>query len=51
MFVFPAHTGVALPDVFTKFATNVADPLALPPDQVTANRDKWIADWTAAVTG
>jgi thiamine transport system substrate-binding protein len=51
MFVFPARTATALPDVFTKFAAKVTDPLALPPDQVTANRDRWIADWTAAVTG
>jgi thiamine transport system substrate-binding protein len=51
MFVFPARKGIALPDVFTKFAATIADPLQLPPDQVTANRDKWIADWTAAVTG
>jgi thiamine transport system substrate-binding protein len=51
MFVFPARTGTALPDVFTKFAATVSDPLQLPPDEVTAKRDTWIADWTAAVTG
>jgi thiamine transport system substrate-binding protein len=51
MFVFPVRKGVPLPDVFTKFAATVANPLQLPPDDVTANRDKWIADWTAAVTG
>ncbi|MEY2591487.1 MAG: thiamine transport system substrate-binding protein [Acidimicrobiaceae bacterium] len=51
MFVFPARKGVALPDVFTKFAAKVTDPLQLPPDAVTANRERWIADWTAAVSG
>lgn len=49
MFVFPVRKGTALPDVFTKFAAMVADPLQLPAATVAAKRDGWIADWTSNV--
>lgn len=45
MFVFPAREGTPLPDVFTKFAATVANPLQLPPDQVAANLSTWLSDW------
>lgn len=49
MFVFPARTGTPLPDVFTAFAAVPADPLSLPPSTVTANRERWVDQWTEAV--
>jgi thiamine transport system substrate-binding protein len=45
MFVFPARSGVALPEVFTKFAATVEDPLMLDPAAVAAGLDGWLADW------
>jgi thiamine transport system substrate-binding protein len=45
MFVFPARSGVALPDLFTKFAAKVADPLQLDPQAVADNLPTWLADW------
>lgn len=45
MFVFPARDGVRLPDVFTKFAATVADPLQLDPQEVTDGMAGWLADW------
>jgi thiamine transport system substrate-binding protein len=46
MFVFPVRKGTALPDLFTKFAATVTDPLELPAATVAAKRDTWVADWT-----
>jgi len=45
MFVFPARKGVPLPDVFTKFAAQVADPLQLPAADVSANLNEWLKQW------
>ena len=45
MFVFPARSGVALPEVFTKFAARVDSPLMLSPTAVAAGLDGWLADW------
>jgi thiamine transport system substrate-binding protein len=45
MFVFPAREGVALPDVFTKFAATVDSPLQLDSTDVSNNLPNWLADW------
>ena len=47
-FVFPALPTVTVPQVFSQFAVNVPQPLTLPPDQIAANRDKWLNEWSAA---
>ena len=49
MFVFPARAGVALPDVFTKFAAKVDDPLMLDPATVAAGLDGWLSEWDAVM--
>lgn len=49
MFVFPVRTDVALPEVFTRFAELPDDPLTLPYDVISANREAWIEAWTATV--
>jgi thiamine transport system substrate-binding protein len=51
MFVFPAREGVALPSVFEKFAQVAANPLTLPADQISRNRDQWIQQWRTTVLG
>ena len=50
-FVYPVRTGVALPDLFERFARPAAAPLALDPAEVGANRDRWITLWTDTVLG
>lgn len=45
MFVFPARDGTPLPEVFTKFAAKVAQPLQLDPALVAANLPAWLATW------
>ncbi|MEZ4659821.1 MAG: thiamine ABC transporter substrate-binding protein [Caldilineaceae bacterium] len=46
MYVFPANVNAALPDVFTKFAEVVADPVPISPETIEAERENWIAAWT-----
>ncbi|MBA2337784.1 MAG: thiamine ABC transporter substrate-binding protein [Acidimicrobiia bacterium] len=46
MFVFPVVDGVALPEVFVEHAAPVDEPLTLPPDEIDANRERWIQEWT-----
>jgi len=48
-FVYPVRQGVALPALFEQFAKPIATPLTLSPADIAANRDNWIAAWTAAV--
>ena len=49
MYVFPVREDAALPSVFAKFAELATDPLALPPAEIDANRDRWIDEWTDTV--
>ena len=48
-FVYPVRQGVALPDVFERFAKQVAQPLTVAPADIAANRDAWIEQWNDAV--
>jgi thiamine transport system substrate-binding protein len=47
MYVYPVSDQATLPEAFTKYAAEVDDPLLLPSDQVGANRDRWIEQWSA----
>lgn len=49
MFVFPVNSDAKLPEVFTKFAAIPTQPATVSPEDITANREKWIADWTELV--
>ena len=49
MFVFPVDPLAELPPEFDEFAVVPEKPLALPPQQIAANRDRWIKEWTATV--
>jgi thiamine transport system substrate-binding protein len=51
MFVFPVRDGVTLPEVFQKFAQVSPNPLSLPADVISSNRDQWIQQWRATVVG
>ena len=45
MFVFPARTGIALPDVFEKFAAKVTAPLQLDAAEVASSLPTWLETW------
>jgi len=49
MFVFPVNSDAKLPEEFTKFASIPAQPAQVSPEDIAANREKWIADWTETV--
>jgi thiamine transport system substrate-binding protein len=49
MFVFPANNKAKQPEVFLKYATVAENPVILPSELITANREKWIEDWTDVV--
>ena len=42
MYVEPVNGEATEPPEFTQYATVPADPLSLPPDQISANRDAWV---------
>jgi thiamine transport system substrate-binding protein len=49
MFVFPVRKGVPLPPAFERFAVVPERPLQLPAEEIGANRERWIREWTDVV--
>jgi thiamine transport system substrate-binding protein len=49
MFVFPVNTDATLPDVFITELSLPEDPIMLPPELISANRDRWIQDWNGVM--
>jgi thiamine transport system substrate-binding protein len=49
MFVYPVRRGVALPEVFTRYAVTATDVAEVPPADIEAHRSEWIDAWTDAV--
>jgi thiamine transport system substrate-binding protein len=49
MWVYPARRDTPLPEVFVKYAEVPAQAAQLPPEQIEANRERWLQDWTDAV--
>lgn len=52
LFVYPARTGLALPEVYTRLGIGPVDsPLSVSSDRIQAMRDVWIDEWTDIVLG
>jgi thiamine transport system substrate-binding protein len=49
MFVYPANETAALPDVFVQFSQVPDQPVTIPPQEISANREAWIEAWTETV--
>jgi thiamine transport system substrate-binding protein len=49
MFMYPVNPDAQLPLVFVQWAQVADQPAAFDPATISANRDKWIAGWTATV--
>ncbi|MCI0611325.1 MAG: thiamine ABC transporter substrate-binding protein [Anaerolineae bacterium] len=49
MFVYPVNPNAALPEEFVKYAQIPEQPASLTPDDIAANRDRWIQEWTDVV--
>lgn len=50
MYVYPVSTSVTIPDAWVEFAPLATKPWSLAPEDISANRDTWIKEWTAIVT-
>jgi len=49
MFMYPVNPDAGLPQEFIKYAQPAPQPASLDPAVIAANREIWIADWTAVV--
>jgi thiamine transport system substrate-binding protein len=49
MFVYPVNPTAALPEEFVKYAQVPSQPATLAPEEIVANRDRWIQEWTDVV--
>lgn len=49
MFVFPVIREAKLPPEFVEYAEVPERPLELPPEEIEANRDRWVKEWTDIV--
>lgn len=49
MFVFPVNREAALPPEFEQYAVVPQVPLELSPEEIEANRDRWVKEWTDLV--
>jgi thiamine transport system substrate-binding protein len=49
MYVYPVNPQAKLPQEFVQYAQTATQPASMDPALITANRDRWIADWTATV--
>jgi thiamine transport system substrate-binding protein len=49
MFVYPVNPDAELPEEFIKYAQTPGQPATLPPEEIAANRDRWIQEWTDVV--
>jgi len=49
MFVYPVNPNAMLPEEFTKYSQAPQQTATLSPDEIAANRDKWIQEWTDVV--
>lgn len=49
MYVYPARSDVALPEVFERHALRPAAPLGLEPAAIAVGREAWIRAWTDVV--
>ena len=49
MFVYPVNPGAVLPEAFVKYAQTPSQTAALSPEEIAANRDRWIQEWTDVV--
>jgi len=49
MFVYPVNPSAQLPEAFIKHAQTAEQTASIAPEEIAANRDKWIDEWTEVV--
>lgn len=51
MYMYPVSTAVDLPEEWAQWAPLADQPFEVPLDDIAANRDTWVREWTDLVTG
>ncbi|QKV92292.1 thiamine ABC transporter substrate-binding protein [Streptomyces sp. NA02950] len=49
MYVNPAREDVKLPELFTRYGVEIADPAILSPQKIAKNREPWVKAWSSLV--
>jgi thiamine transport system substrate-binding protein len=50
MYVFPVDANAKLPTVWAEFAVRPVEPWTVDPDEIAANRDAWLREWSDLVS-
>jgi thiamine transport system substrate-binding protein len=50
MYVFPVMPGATLPSDWAEFAPRPTDPLEVSPEEISANREQWLTEWTDVIS-
>ena len=51
MYMYPVSSAVDLPDDWARWAPLADHPYTVPVDEIDANREQWVREWTDLVTG
>jgi thiamine transport system substrate-binding protein len=50
MYVFPVMPGATVPEDWAEFAPQPPDPYEVSPEEIAANREQWLTEWTDVVS-
>ena len=50
MYVFPVMPGATVPADWAEFAPQPTDPWEVAPDEIAANREQWLTEWTDVIS-
>jgi thiamine transport system substrate-binding protein len=50
MYVFPVMPGATVPADWAEFAPRPTDPYEVAPEEIAANREQWLTEWTDVVS-
>ena len=50
MYVFPVMPDATVPEDWATFAPQPTDPYEVSPEEITANREQWLTDWTDVIS-
>lgn len=50
MYVFPVDADAKLPQAWADFAVRPTDPWTVAPDEIAANRDAWLTEWSDVIS-
>ena len=51
MYMYPVSPSATLPEEWTEFAPLATDPFEISPEDISANREAWLAAWSETVIG